>query len=265
MSDLSTLTTPTRLDDDRFQAEIPDGWQQGRGAFGGLVLGNMVRAIEAFDDTRERALRCLSAEICGPVMPGSASIQVTRLRTGTGVSTIAASLSQGDQVLAHAVGVRGRTRGDDTDFCDIPTPRMPPWRDVPIVPIGPPVAPVFAPAFEFRPSGPLPYSGGKEAVAEGWIRPRAPGPLRDAAYVTTLADCYWPAILTRLTSVRPLATIAFTLELFSDLAGLDPEAPLFHSARANAARGGYSVETRELWGEDGRLVARNHQTFAVIK
>ena len=30
----------------RFVGEIPDGWQQGRGAFGGLVLATLLRAIE---------------------------------------------------------------------------------------------------------------------------------------------------------------------------------------------------------------------------
>jgi len=27
---------------------------------------------------------------------------------------------------------------------------------------------------------------------------------------------------------------------------------------------GYFLETRELWGEDGRLLAINQQTFAII-
>jgi len=28
---------------------------------------------------------------------------------------------------------------------------------------------------------------------------------------------------------------------------------------------GYFVETRELWTETGRLIATNHQTFAIIQ
>ena len=67
------------------------------------------------------------------------------------------------------------------------------------------------------------------------------------------------------TAPRPVATVAFTLELLSGLEGLDPEAPLFHSARVVAARAGYFVELRELWGEDGRLVALNQQTVVLIK
>jgi acyl-CoA thioesterase len=29
-----------------FEGEVPDGWQQGRGAFGGLVFGLLARAME---------------------------------------------------------------------------------------------------------------------------------------------------------------------------------------------------------------------------
>ena len=47
--------------------------------------------------------------------------------------------------------------------------------------------------------------------------------------------------------------------------GLDPEAPLLYRATAPVATDGYCLETRELWSEDGRLVAINHQTFVIIQ
>jgi len=274
MPDLQSLTTPRRLDESRFSAEIPDGWQQGRGAFGGLVLANLVRAIEAFDATPvrdgaasgpERTLRSLTAQILAPVLVGPAAIRVERLRTGSGVSTIAARVEGGGEVLAHAVGVMAKARGSDTDFCHAAAPAMPPWREVPVIPVQPPIGPVFARHFEYRVTGPPPYSGGSPAAASGWIRPRDPGAARDAAYVTALADCWWPALFARLAAPRPMATLTFTLDIVGSLDGLDPEAPLFHDASATVARDGYALETRELWGEDGRLVSRNHQTITVIK
>jgi len=266
MSDLTTVTTPNRLDDTRFQIDIPDGWQQGRGAFGGIVLANLVRAIEAFDASAERSLRSLTAELCAPVTVGAHVIRVERLRTGSGVSTIAARIEGAGEILAHAVAVLGKRRGDDTDFCHQPAPTpMPPWRDVAVIPVGPPMGPVFTPHFEYRVTSAPPSSGGPDAVASGWIRPRDAGTARDAGYIVALADAWWPALLTKLPAPRPLATLAFTLELVGSLAGLDPEAPLFHAGRSPLARDGFAVETRALWGEDGRLVARNHQTIAVIR
>lgn len=265
MADFASVTTPERLDADRFQAEIPDGWQQGRGAFGGVVLGNLARALQAFDAEPERTLRSLTAEICGPVVPGPALILVERLRTGTGVSTLAARLSQGGEVLAHAVGVLGKERSTDTDFCDVPQPAMPPWREVPAIELGPPIAPVFTQHMEYRVTSGPPYQGHGAPIVHGWVRPRDPGPTRDAAYLAAMIDAFFPAIAQRMPGPRPIATVAFTLEVLGSLAGLDPEAPLFHHGRTLAARGGYLAETRTLHGEDGRLLAVNHQTIAVIK
>ncbi len=267
MSDLTTITTPTRTAPDLFQADVPDGWQQGRGAFGGLVIGNLVRAIQAFDDDPARSLRSLTASICGPVLPGANAIRVERLRTGTGVSTVAARLERDGEVLAHAVGVLGRRRAlhDGDEFCEVPRPAMPPWREVAPLVFNE-MRPAFTRFLEFRPLGAGPFTGAAaDAAASGWVRPVEPGPARDAAYVATLADAWWPAILTRFTTPRPVATVAFTLELLADLDGLDPAAPLFHSAHAVASRGGYLVEMRQLWGEDGRLLALNQQTIVIIK
>ncbi len=265
MTDLTTLTTPTRLGHDLFQTEVPDGWQQGRGAFGGLVIGNLVRAIEAFDGLPERSLRSLTAELCGPVLPGDNTIRVERLRTGTGVSTVAARMERHGEVLAHAVGVLGRQRAAGDDFCELPRPTMPPWREVAPIVVDD-LFPPFSRFLELRPLGPAPFTGNTtEPVASGWVRPVEPGSARDAAYVASLADAWWPAVLTRFSLPRPVATVAFTLELISDLDGLDPAAPLFHSAQAVASRGGYLIEMRQLWGEDGRLVALNQQTIVIIK
>jgi hypothetical protein len=37
-TDFATLTTPHLEAPGRYHADVPDGWQQGRGAFGRLVL-----------------------------------------------------------------------------------------------------------------------------------------------------------------------------------------------------------------------------------
>jgi hypothetical protein len=80
-----------------------------------------------------------------------------------------------------------------------------------------------------------------------------------------MIDVWWPAFMVRSRAPRPLATIAYTLELFDRLDGLDPDVPLAYRGVVPVCGDGYFVETRELWGADGRLVARNHQTFAIIR
>ncbi len=80
-----------------------------------------------------------------------------------------------------------------------------------------------------------------------------------------MADAWWPAALVRFDTLRPMATIAFTLDVVGGADGLDPTAPLLYRATAPVCTSGYCLETRELWSEDGRLVAINHQTFVVIQ
>jgi hypothetical protein len=97
------------------------------------------------------------------------------------------------------------------------------------------------------------------------VRPRDPGAARDAGYIAAMMDAWWPATLVRM---RPppaaMATVAYTLEIVGGVAGLAPDAPLLYRGTVPVCEPGHFFETRELWGEDGRLVARNHQTFAII-
>jgi hypothetical protein len=79
----------TPLGDGRFAADIPDGWQQGRGAFGGLVLAALLRAMEAAEDDRARVTRSLSGELCGPVLPGP--VEIVRRRRCAAATTSATS------------------------------------------------------------------------------------------------------------------------------------------------------------------------------
>src|SRR5258708_5520911 len=131
--DLQALTTPVHVAGSSFRATIPDGWQQGRGAFGGLVVANLARAIESLAATPDRTLRSLTAEICGPTQPGIAEISVEPLRIGNGLSTLAARLVQRGEVQAHMVAMLGRARAEVT-WNELSAPIFPFWRDVPEVP-----------------------------------------------------------------------------------------------------------------------------------
>jgi hypothetical protein len=265
-SDFLTLTTPRSIGALRFSATIPEGWEQGRGAFGGLVVAALIRAMEASEPTPDRSLRSLTAEICGPVLAGEIEIAVRVLRRGSGVTTLAAQIEQDGEVAAHAVGVLGRARADRPRRSFLAPPSPPPWREVAPLPDPPPAfVPRFARFLEMRNVGPAPFSGAAEPEASGWVRMKNPGAARDAAFLAALADAYWPAIFSVEAATRPVGTIAFTFQPLGTCDGLDPEAPFFNRARVVAEAEGYTVELRELWGEDGRLLALNEQTIAIIR
>ncbi|MDP3278406.1 MAG: thioesterase family protein [Deltaproteobacteria bacterium] len=266
---LVSVSTPTPLDTMRsngckFSYQVPDGWQQGRGAFGGLVLAVLTRAMRMCEDDPARSLRSLTAALGGPALVGPAEIQVELLRRGNGLSTLAARLVQDGDVRAHAVGLFAKSRTlDDAQWEPARVPPAPAWESCDVVDVRPPLGPVFASHFEFRPTVGIPFSG-QASVCEGWVRARSPGLARDEALLVALADVWWPAALVRASAPRPMATIAFTLQILGDWEGLDPDAPLFHSGQSDIGRDGYFAETRELRGVDGRLMARNTQTMAII-
>ena len=222
--------------------DVPPGWRQGRGAFGGLVVAGLMRAVEQ-----------------RPVGPAKIAVEI--LRRGNNVTIARAAIAD----YAHAVCVLAieRKGAGPLAWQDLQPPEAPPWTAVEPVQLAAPHYPEFAQHFEHRLVRGLPGSGGANEVV-GWIRARDAGVVRDAAYIAALVDAYWPAALIRMTTPRPMATLAFTLDLVAGLDGLSPEAPLLYRGTSPVCADGYCLETRELWGEDGRLVAINQQTFVVF-
>ena len=248
-----------------FSAIVPDGWQQGRGAFGGLVYGIMARAMEAELAESTRRLQTLSGDIAGPVLPGAASIQVEVLRRGAKQSNLQARLSQGSQVLAVASGV----------FCAPRTVVIPPlrgvetpdraaWDQLEVLPVEPPLGPDFGRAYEYRQAGPGPLSGSRDAETAGYIRERTIPSRRDGPSVIGLLDAWWPTLWSIVTEPRPVATTSFLAEILVDPTRLDPAERLFHEARMAGQGDGFFVELRALWTGDV-CVAMNQQTFSVLR
>lgn len=263
MTDFATATAVRPIAENKFSIEVPDGWQQGRGAFGGFGLACLVRAIESAESIAERPLRTLNAELCGPLMAGSAEIHIEVLRRGAGMTTISARTIQDGTVVAQATGLLGRAReGQSYDGLSKPDLQAPgtlmvmegegPW-------------PRFARFFEFRNIGALPFSRSELAHVDTWVRMRSPGKTFDTAHLVGLTDATWPAMFPVTTVVRPMSTISFMLQTFGPWDGLQTDAPIYHRGRVLWARDGHAAEMREIWSADGRLLAINHQTFATTK
>ncbi|MDQ3336241.1 MAG: thioesterase family protein [Myxococcota bacterium] len=261
---LTDLCVPQRQGD-AFRLDVPAGWQQGRGAFGGFTIGALIRAIEQRIADPSRKVRSVTAELPAPVETGAAEITVEVLRTGNNLSAARAALVQGNETRAHAVAILAATRpgAGPLAWRDLAPPEAPPWKSLAPTPLHE-GAPEFTHNFEYTVVEGLPFGSGAPARAVGWVRPKIPCGLRDVGYIASMIDVWWPAAFTKFPPTRPCATITFTLEVVAGLDGLNPDAPLLYRGTVPVCQDGYFFETRELWGEDGRLVAINHQTFAVI-
>lgn len=265
MTTFEAASAVHRSGDTTFSVEIPDGWQQGRGAFGGLVLATLLRAIEAIEPDRARVVRTLLGDIAGPVQPGPAELSVTVLRRGANQSNLRVDLRQAGEILAFASSVLSTARKPGL-------PNFRPRIDAPpapetalYVPADAPGRPIFLRHFEQHVTGPLPWSGAKVPETAGWIRLGEPPSVVDAPLLVAYLDAYWPAFYSVAEGPRPMATISFTAEILCDPSKLDPKAPLFYRARTIAEHEGFQLEERMLYDANGELLAANQQTFCVIK
>lgn len=248
-------------------AHIPDHWQQGRGAFGGLVLGTLLRAIERCEPDGARVTRTLSGDLCGPVLPGPAVIRVRVLRRGNNQSNLAAELVQDGAVLATASAVLSPPRAAEGAPRFVAAPaaelgELPAWREVPVLPVAPPAGPAFAQHYEYRAAG-TPFQRGTEPMIEGFIRERVRLERMDAPALVGRLDAWWPTLFA-IGAPRPVATISFVAEMLVDPGVVDPEEPLRYRARMAGMHEGFFVEMRELWAGE-RVVALNQQTFAILR
>lgn len=257
-----TLTLQEALTSTGGVWHVPEGWRQGRGAYGGLVIGALIDAIEARIGDPARTVRSVTAEIPGAVTPGPAELRVEILRAGNSVTTARAALAQDGEIRAHAVAICATSRPNMPSWLELAPPTAPPPTALQPIPTGS-LFPEFAQHFDYWIVEGAPATGGA-ATTLGWIRPRAPGAARGAPFVAAVIDAWYPATLPRFPEFRPMATIAFTLEAIGPVADLGDE-PLLYRGVVPVCGDGYFTETRELWRADGRLVARNHQTFAIIK
>jgi acyl-CoA thioesterase len=257
---LETATTPQGG-----VLDVPVGWRQGAGAFGGLVVASMMRAAEQAIGDPARTIRSVTAEIPAPVEPGRAELAVEILRTGGSVTTARVALVQGGQTRAHAIVIAATARrasGTELSWNTLAPPATPAFETLPSMPWTP-LFPEFAQHFDFRIVEGIPATG-SPAQCIGWVKAREPGAARDAAFVAAMIDVWWPAALVHVKQMHRMATIAFTLEMIGDASDIGDE-PLLYRAVSPVSADGYSFETRELWRRDGRLLARNHQTFVIIK
>jgi hypothetical protein len=254
----------TRIAEDEHELTIPDGWQQGRGAFGGLVLATLLAAMEADEKDKARLVRAFSGEICAPVLPVATRLKTHLLRRGNNQSNWSATLTQNGEIVAHGSCAMATARKvADSPIGAFDLPAQSPYAEGRAVDLGPPLAPTFTQHYEYRPTGPLPFTGGKDALVLGWVKERVPLSRVTAPALLGRVDAHWPALFSVETQRRAVATVSFLAEFLVDPSTLDPNEPLFYRGRVVAQHGGYFVEYRELWKGDTPVLF-NQQSMALL-
>ncbi len=263
MADFDDATALTPLADGTYAWSVPDGWQQGRGAWGGLVVGALVRALTAVEPA---PVRSVSVQMMAPAEVGDHRVTVSPLRRGRSMTTWLAHACAADgTAVASMTAVTGQARsaiglGPDLS-AEEPGAPLPPAADLPTVPFAPPVGPPFGQHLEFALVRGLPMSGDGPRI-DGWVRLRDT-PEASAPWLLGLVDSYWPAVLPALDHVPRIATVSFAANLLVDPATLDPARPLAYHSYVAAHADGFTSEHRQLRTDAGRLLVDNVQSIVV--
>ena len=244
--------------------ELDPGWYTARGAFGGLVAAQMMRAM--IDELGEPDCfpRSLTVHFAAPPT-GKIEIATEVVRGGKRVKHLAARYSSEGQVACFGSASFGKQRPDAPARYQIDQMPVfdPPERFAP-VPTGGRLPP-FLSHFDVRYCSPtLPYSGAKEPTFASWIRLVDPPPF-DAAVIALFLDLLPPAVCATFDTWRAAASVDFTVQLFShEPYDLDPSKHLLITIRSRWAGDGYAEEMRDLWSPEGRLLGQCRQVVAVI-
>ncbi len=249
-----------------FTWQVPDAWQQGRGAWGGLAIGAIISAVEECETEVTRAIRAVSLQLPAPAMVGLHRIRVEAARTGTSVTTWSVEIiDAASAAIATARVITGAPRAESTGrmegtWSDMAMPSAPPSSSLEPFPTSGSF-PAFAQHFDFRVVSGLPLTKAT-ARTQGWISYRE-APEWTSASLLALADGWYTAALVSCAQVPRIATVNFTASLLVDPATLEPGTPLLHEGFVSAMSDGYATEHRRLWAPDGRLVVDNVQTIVV--
>ncbi|TXD37485.1 thioesterase family protein [Lujinxingia vulgaris] len=249
-----------------FHGQIDRSWYQGRGAFGGVSGAAMVRAMERTLDAPEFALRALAVNFCAPVTDEPFEVHVDVVRRGSSVICAESRIVQEGQARMVAIGTFAKERSSGSDFEQRAMPEVPPAGEVPTAPESP-LFPKFAKYYEYKfCHGAIPYTGHDEAELGGWCRLKeAPGPL-DAAQLIGLLDMWPPAVITRMTSPAPAATVSWQVVINERLPLEEASADDFYlvTARSERAVGGFSEERAAVYSADGRCLGQALQLVAIF-
>lgn len=245
---------------------IDSEWFQGPGAFGGLLAGSVLRAVQDTVDSDEYRIGSLNLEFLAPVDDRPAEMSIEVLRRGSSVVNLQARIEQDSEVVTTATATLCRDRDSAIELDDPSPPEVPEPDELESAPDNP-LFPNFAQHFEHRFGvGSPPFTGSDEAVVGGWGRLKEAGEPADAAHIAALIDIWPPAVLSTVSQPVGAATISWQIVFDGPLPVDGAGADDFYlvAAETRRASGGYAEERARLFDRDGRRLAEALQLVTVF-
>jgi acyl-CoA thioesterase len=253
------LASLTR-NDNTFRAKPPEDWRQGRTLFGGLsACLAVVSARIAYPEIPP--LRSAQFAFIGPVARGL-SLEPRILRAGKSATFITVDGKADADIALRATLVFGATRRSSHFYRALSMPEVsPPGKLADFFDAS--FAPAFTCQFDGRiAGGARPVSGTDKPELVLWVRHRDHAAPDDVTSIIALGDVAPPAAMTMFTTLAPVSTVNWSIDVFGDRhigSG-------WHLVRVEAetVAEGYSSQRMTLWDAAGTPVLAARQTVAIF-
>jgi acyl-CoA thioesterase len=241
----------------RWRAQLDPDWFGSVAPHGGHLAAQLLRAMVAEVDNPALTARSLTVHFLTAGAPGPFTTEVRIERAGRSLSALSARAVQNGETLAVAMAALGRPRrGPAINAATrrvIPAPgelRGPSQSARTRLP------PVMG-HYEMRYAFGAPRTG-EEPASGGWVRPRLPLAPSDVLS-TALSDTWMPSVYVALAQPEMTTTVELTVNFLASPEGLAPDGWYQVGFWTPAAGEGYFREEGEIWGADGRPLARCSQ------
>jgi acyl-CoA thioesterase len=241
----------------RWRAQLDPDWFGSVAPHGGHLAAQLLRAMLAQVDAPELTARSLTVHFLTAGTPGPFMIEVQIERAGRSLSAVSARATQDGETLAVAMAALGRSRRGPTISAvrrrTIPAPGELRGRSQAA---GTRLPPVMG-HYELRYAFGAPRSG-EQPASGGWVRPRVPLAPNDVLSAA-LSDTWMPSVYVALAQPEMTTTVELTINFLASPAGLADDGWYQVGFWTPEAGEGYFREEGEIWGADGRLLARCSQ------
>lgn len=255
MSSFSTLLEAKRVEGESWGVQIPEGWRQGRTAYGGLTAALAYEAArEAVEDTLSLASAQLS--FIGPVTD-DLRVQASLLRRGKSSAFVEIRATSGGSLALTGVflfmtGRSSSLRLEADHAPTAPTPReaAPAMRGA---------GPAYWERLEFRHA--LSAQDRGPARLLRWVRLREPQGVAPITELFLIGDALPPAVTAVCKSPVVASSATWNLQ-FHTQAPRSQDGWWLLESLAESARGGVSSQRMRVWGHDGEAILSGSQTVA---
>lgn len=241
---------------------IDESWRQGRAAYGGLLAGHALKAMQAIVDPN-RPTRALQVVFVAPLKEGPLRVESTLLREGRSVSLAQAQITQDGRLILTASATFGADRPSDIEVEPEQAPSFKSPEQCIAMPFLPGITPAFTQHLDYRwIEGGFPYTGHPTPGITGYCRHKTP--VDDAALALVgLADAWPSPILPMAKGPAPASSVTWNLQFLS-LPQVPTQAWWTFVYKADHAHAGMSTITGKLYAPDGSLAAISTQLAVVF-